>query len=307
MSMKAKAFVCLHGFGNHSGGHRPGFSAALRRAVEARLGAKTVWKEVLWDGLLGSSDSSGTLDRALPSPALARAFYEGREGDAVRARVAEAVRAAAAESGGAPVVLVGHSFGAAIAYETLARGLAPEAKSLVMLAPPMGLFNRPEMLAAHAIFGMPERREAAAARGRLGPGAVERIFNAFAAPIQAVAGLPEVKGDRLPDDVSALSLRSPEDGFAETLEPDFPDVSEREVLPPPGTRRGANHRFYWKSPDVAESVAAAAVAACSQAGEPPATAEAFELLSRAVEDSLWSAGEEFEFDEDGNIVGVSVS
>ena len=260
MSMKAKAFVCLHGFGNHSGGHRPGFSAALRRAVEARLGAKTVWKEVLWDGLLGSPDSFGTLDLALQTPALARAFYEGREGDAVRARVAEAVRAAAAESGGAPVVLVGHSFGAAIAYETLARGLAPEAKALVMLAPPMGLLNR-----------------------------------------------PEVKGDRLPDDVSALSLRSPEDWFAEPLGEAFPDVSEREVLPPPGTRRGANHRFYWKSPDVAESVAAAAVAACSQAGEPPATAEAFELLSRAVEDSLWSAGEEFEFDENGNIVGVSVS
>ena len=33
----------------------------------------------------------------------------------------------------------------------------------------------------------------------------------------------------------------------------------------------------------------------------------FELLSRTVEDSLWSAGEEFEFDEDGNIVGMSIS
>ena len=82
-----KAFLCLHGFGNHSGGRRPGFSAALRRAVEARLGAKTVWKEVLWDGLLGSPDSFGTLDLALQTPALARAFYEGREGDAVRARI----------------------------------------------------------------------------------------------------------------------------------------------------------------------------------------------------------------------------
>ena len=107
-----KAFVCLHGFGDHSGGRRPGFSAALRRSVEARLGAKTVWKEVLWDGLLGSPDSFGTLDLALPTPALARAFYEGRAGDAVRARVAEAVRAASVEAGGAPVVLVGHSLGA---------------------------------------------------------------------------------------------------------------------------------------------------------------------------------------------------
>lgn len=256
MSMKAKAFVCLHGFGNHSGGRRSGFSAALRRAVEARLGAKTVWKEVLWDGLLGSPDSFGTLDLALQTPA--RAFYEGREGDAVRARVAEAVRAASAEAGGAPVVLVGHSFGAAIAYETLARGLAPEAKSLVMLAP-MGLLNR-----------------------------------------------PEGKGSRLPDDVSALSLRSPEDWFAEPLGEAFPDVSEREVLPPPGTRGGANHKFYWADPVVAESVAAAAVAACSHAGEPPATAAEFELLSRAAEDSLWSAGQ-YELDENGDVVGGSIS
>jgi len=304
--MKMKTFVCLHGFGKHPGGRRPGFSAALRRNVEALLGAPVLWREVLWDGLLGSPDSFGTMDLALQTPALVRAFYEGRAGDAVRARVAEAVRAASAEAGGAPVVLVGHSFGAAIAYETLACGLAPEAKSLVMLAPPMGLFNRPEMLAAHAIFGMPERREAAAARGRLGPGAVERIFNAFAAPIQAVAGLPEVKGDRLPDDVSALSLRSPEDWFAEPLGEAFPDVSEREVLPPPGTRGGANHKFYWADPVVAESVAAAAVAACSHAGEPPATAAELELLSRAAEDSLWSAGQD-ELDENGDVVGGSIS
>ena len=125
--MKTKSIVCIHGFGRHPGGRKPGFSAALRRGVESRLGATTVWKEVLWDDLLGSPDSFGTLDLALQTPALVRAFYEGREGDAVRARVAEAVRAAAAEAGGAPVVLVGHSFGAAIAYETLARGLASEA------------------------------------------------------------------------------------------------------------------------------------------------------------------------------------
>lgn len=242
--MKTKSFVCLHGFGRHPGGRSPGFSAALRRNVEARFGAKTAWKEVLWDDLLGSPDSFGTLDLALQTPALVRAFYEGREGDAVRARVAEAVRAASAEAGGAPVVLVGHSFGAAIAYETLARGLAPEAKSLVMLAPPMGLFNAPGAFAA----------KVANARA---PG-LGLLVGTLAPVAGAVAGFPKVRGGRLPDGVAALSLRSPEDWFAEPLGESFPDVSEREVLPPPGTRGGANHKFYWESPDVAAAVAAAA-------------------------------------------------
>ena len=283
--MKTKSFVCLHGFGNHPGGRRPGFSAALRRSVESRLGAPVLWKEVLWDGLLGSPDSFRTMDLMLQTPALVRAFYEGREGDAVRARVAEAVRAAAAESGGAPVVLVGHSFGAAIAYETLARGLAPEAKSIVMLAPPMGLFADPGAFASKAAES-------------LAPG-LGLLAGAFAPVVGAAAGFPEVRGGRLPDDVSALSLRSPEDWFAEPLGEAFPDVSEREVLPPPGTRGGANHRFYWESPDVAESVAAAAVAAFSTAGIPAATGAESRLLARAAEDSLWSAGEEVEVDENG--------
>ena len=282
-----KAFLCIHGFGHHPGGRRPGFSESLRRGVEARLGAPAVWKEVLWDGLLGSPDSFGTMDLMLQTPALVRAFYEGREGDAVRARVAEAVRAASAEAGGAPVVLVGHSFGAAIAYETLARGLAPEAKSLVMLAPPMGLFDDPGPFAA---------KVADAKAPGLG-----LLVGALAPVAEAMADFPEVNGGRLPDGVAALSLRSPDDWFAAPLGPTFPDVSEREVLPPPGTRGGANHRFYWSSPAVAESVAAAAVAAASRAGEPPATAEEFELLSRAVEDSLWSAGEEVVEHEDGTI------
>ena len=283
--MKTKSFVCLHGFGNHPGGRKPGFSAALRRSVESCLGAPVLWKEVLWDGLLGSPDSFGTLDLALQTPALARAFYEGREGDAVRARVAEAVRAASAEAGGAPVVLVGHSFGAAIAYETLARGLAPEAKALVMLAPPMGLFADPGAFASKAAES-------------LAPG-LGLLAGAFSPVAGAVADFPEVRGGRLPDDVSALSLRSPEDWFAEPLGEAFPDVSEREVIPPPGTRGGANHRFYWESPDVAESVAAAAVAAFSAAGIPAATGAETRLLARAAEDSLWSAGEEVEVDENG--------
>ena len=291
--MKTKSFVCLHGFGNHPGGRRPGFSAALRRAVEERLGAPVLWKEVLWDGLLGSPDSFGTMDLLLQTPALVRAFYEGRAGDAVRARVAEAVRAAAAESDGAPVVLVGHSFGAAIAYETLARGLASEAKALVMLAPPMALFNNPGAFASKAAES-------------LAPG-LGLLAGAFSPVAGAVADFPEVCGGRLPDDVSALSLRSDADWFAAPLGETFPDVSEREVLPPPGTRGGANHRFYWESPDVAESVAAAAVATFSAAGIPAATGAETRLLARAAENSLWSAGEEVEVDENGNIIGMSIS
>ena len=242
--MKTKSFVCLHGFGRHPGGRQPGFSAALRRNVEARAGAPVVWREVLWDDLLGSPDSFGTMDLVLQTPALVRAFYEGREGAAVRARVAEAVRAASAEAGGAPVVLVGHSFGAAIAYETLARGLAPEAKSLVMLAPPMGLFRDPSAFAARAADSV-------------APG-LGFLAGAFAPVVGAAADFPEVRGGRLPDGVVALSLRSDADWFAAPLGEAFPDVSEREVVPPPGTRGGANHKFYWGSPEAAESVAAAA-------------------------------------------------
>ena len=250
--MKTKSFVCLHGFGNHPGGRRPGFSAALRRNVEARTGAPVVWREVLWDDLLGSPDSFGTMDLVLQTPALVRAFYEGREGDAVRARVAEAVRAASAEAGGAPVVLVGHSFGAAIAYDTLARGLAPDAKALVMLAPPMRLFADPGAFASRAA-------------GSMAPG-LGLLVGAFSSVAGAVADFPEVCGGRLPGDVAALSLRSPDDWFAAPLGEAFPDVPEREVLPPPGTRGGANHRFYWSSPEVAESVAAAAEGTRSRQG-----------------------------------------
>ena len=58
---------------------------------------------------------------------------------------------------------------------------------------------------------------------------------------------------------------------------------------------------------MAESVAAAAVAAFSAAGIPAATGAGTLLLARAAEDSLWSAGEEVEVDENGNIIGMSIS
>ena len=261
-----KAFLCIHGFGKH----QAGFSESMRRDVEALLGSRTVWKEVLWGDLLGSPASFHSATMAAETPALVRAFYEGPEGDAIRARVAQAAHAASGEAGGGPVVLIGHSLGAAIAYETLARGLAPEARALVMLAPPMGLFNHPEMFPTGA------------------------------------PGYPHVEGDRLPEDVFALSFRNPNDWFAAPLGEDFPDVSEREVLPPPGTSRGANHLFYWASQAVAESVAAAAVRAASDAGEPPATDVEYALLARAVDDSLWTPARAIR-DENGEIIGTCIS
>ena len=238
-----KAFLCIHGFGNHPGGRAPGFSSALREAVGRRLGGAVVWREVLWDDLLGSPDSFGSMNLLLQTPALVRAFYDGREGDRVRARVAEAARAASAAAGGAPVVLVGHSFGAAIAYETLARGLAPEVRSLVMLAPPMGCFNRPESLARTMA-------------GSMAPG-LGFLAGAFAPVAAPALGFPEVRGGRLPAGFPALSFRNPADYFAQPLGADFPDVAEREVVAPPGVRGGANHRFYWSSAEVAAAVAAA--------------------------------------------------
>ena len=161
-----KAFLCIHGFGKH----QAGFSESMRREVEALLGARTVWKEILWGDLLGSPASFHLATMAAETPKYVRAFYEGPEGDAVRARVAETVRTASAEADGWPVVLVGHSLGAAIAYETLARCLAPEARALVMLAPPMGLFNHPETFPT------------------------------------SPPDYPRVEGDRLPEDVFALSF-----------------------------------------------------------------------------------------------------
>jgi pimeloyl-ACP methyl ester carboxylesterase len=283
-----KAFVCIHGFGNHPGGRKHGFSHGLRDLVTALLGDdNVVWEEVIWDDLLGSPSSMSPVGLALETPALVRAFYAGEEGEAIRLRVAEAVNAASDKADFAPVVVVGHSMGGAIAYETLAEDIVSPDCSLVMLAPPMGLFNHPEeylqKAAEHLNHGI----------GKL---ANNLGMDYWMAKIRL---FPHVKGDRLPETMPAVYFRSPGDWFAVPLGEAFPDVSEREVEPPPGTHGIDNHRFYWEHPDVAASVAAAAVRAASDAGVPPSTSIEMKLFGQAVMDSLFAPGKYWE-DEDGS-------
>ena len=282
-----KTFLCIHGFGNHSGGRKNGFSYGLRDGVKALLDDNdVVWEEVLWDDLLGSPSSMSPLGLALEAPVLVRAFYEGKKGEAIRKRVKEAVNAASDKAGGAPVVVVGHSMGGAIAYEVLSEELVPSDCSLVMLAPPMGLFNHPE-----------EYLDKVARR--FGHGIRKFIRNFGLAHLAAeLAHFPHVKGDRLPETMPAVSFRSPGDWFAVPLGEAFPDVSELEVDPPHGTRGIDNHRFYWGNADVAGSVAAAAVRAASARGTSPATAMEMKLLGQAAQDSLFAPSRSWE-DKDG--------
>ena len=268
-----KAFVCIHGFGEHPSGRGHGFSSALRGNVAGVLGEEPVWDEVLWDDLLESPPTDSLVDFVRRTPEIVRKFYRGRCGRPIRERVTEAVRAASEKAEGAPVVLVGHSFGGAIAYDVMARGMAPEAKALVMLAPPMGLFNHPEEFvrsaAGHGVAG------ALAALG------LDRMASHS-------VGFPEVKGGRLADGIAALSIRSDRDWFAVSLAPEFHDVSEITVEPPRGTRGSANHRFYWRSLEVAEDVAAEAVSANIGAGAKPTTKLELDLQVRAVDNSLFT-------------------
>lgn len=283
-----KAFLCIHGFGNHPGGRKNGFSYGLRDGVKALLGDDIVWEEVLWDDLLGSPSSMSPVELVLEAPGLVRAFYKGAEGEAIRSRVADAIDGASGKAGGAPVVVVGHSMGGAIAYETLVRASAPAAGTLVMLAPPMGLFNRPEEY-LHRALG---------ARGHGLRGLVANLGHLAA----RAAHFPHVTGGRLPETIPAIYFSSPDDWLAAPLGEEFFDVSALEVKPPHGTHGSGNHRFYWRSPDVAASVAAAAVRAASDAGEPPATELERELWARAVNDSLFTP-EHVEIGEDGEECG----
>jgi pimeloyl-ACP methyl ester carboxylesterase len=269
-----KAFVCIHGFGHHHGGRRHGFSSALCENVAQVLEEEPVWEEVLWDDLLESPPTDSLVEFVRRTPEIVRKFYRGRCGRPIRERVAEMVRVASKKANGAPIVLVGHSFGGAIAYDVLARRQAPEVKALVMLAPPMGLFNHPEEFvrsaAGHGVAG------ALAAIG----------LDKMAAHI---VGFPKVRGGRLGDDIAvALSIRSDSDWFAVSLAPEFHDVSEITAKPPRGTRGSANHRFYWRSPEVAEDVAGAAVLANLNAGAEPTTKRELDLQVRTAMNSLYT-------------------
>lgn len=287
-----KAFVSIHGFGMHPGGMKHGFSSALRDNVQDLLGYEVVWEEVLWNDLLPSPDSKSPLDLMLQTSREVKRFFKGLHGRAIRMRIAETVRAAAEKAGGAPVVLIGHSFGGVIAYDIMARQQAPEARALVMLAPPMGLFHHPEEFLRNAA-GHCGREEQIAALG------LDKIS-------ATISSFPHVRGGRLPEDLPALSIRSESDWFAVSLAPEFHDVSEIDVKPPRGTRESSLHSFYWKSPEVARSVAAKAVEAATDAGIPPATSIEMELQCQAVMESLY-APPRMIYSKDGSICGCEIS
>lgn len=155
----------------------------------------------------------------------------------------------------------------------------------------MGLFNEPGEYLRNALRSKGHGLDGLA--GRLG---LDHLA-------KGLAHFPHVEGGRLPETIPAIYFRSPDDWFAEPLGEAFPDVSELEVKPPRGTHGIGNHRFYWESPVVAASVAAAAVRAASDTGVPPATEIEMELLARAVNDSLFMS-EHVEIDEDGEEIFV---
>lgn len=290
-----RAFVCIHGFGSGPDVSEPGFSSALRDNVRKALGGEEiVWEEVFWGDLLESPPTDSLLEFMRRVPEMVRKFYKSAEGRAIRERVGEAVGAASRKAGGTSVTLVGHSFGAAIAYETIARRKAPEAKGIVMLAPPMGLFNNPREF----LFEVKEK-------GIACRGLATALGLGRKPPEEAV--FPKVKGNRLPSSVSAVSWRCIDDLFAMGLEPDFYEVSELRVNLPKGVRGSGKHRFYWRSPRVAKSVAAMSVSSSvmvsgSSKFLPTLSGREWELMSVSIQESLFKPPRPI-YDRHGNEVG----
>ncbi len=232
-----KSVVCIHGFGRHQGGRQAGFSSALRTAVEGRLGAGVVWSEVLWDDLLGSPDISSSVAMLRDAHRAVCSFYTGNAGTAIRQRVQGIVADAAAKANGG-VVLVGHSFGAAIAYDIVARGLAPDVRDLLMMGAPMGLIRHPDLLVRN-MLGDKMR----------GFGGLLNVAGAVAAQI---SGMADVDFGQLPAGVRAVAFRNPDDKLSADLVSEFPNVECRMVAPPPGTHGLEHHRLYWHHEDVAD-------------------------------------------------------
>ena len=232
-----KSVVCIHGFGRHPGGRQAGFSSALRTAVEGRLGSEVAWSEVLWDDLLGSPDISSSASMLIDAHKAVCSFCNGNAGVAIRQRVRGVVADAAARANGG-VVLVGHSFGAAIAYDVVARGLAPDVRDLLMMGAPMGLIRRPDLLVGNMLGGKMH-----------GLGGVLNIVGAITAKI---SGMAEVDFGQLPDGVRAVAFRNQEDKLSADLGPAFPNVESRMVVPPTGTHGLEHHRLYWYHEDIVD-------------------------------------------------------
>ena len=233
-----KSVVCIHGFGRHPGGRQSGFSSALRTAVVELLGSEVAWSEVLWDDLLASPDISSSASMLIDAHKAVCSFYNGNAGTAIRQRVRGALADASARADDGGVVLLGHSFGAAIAYDVVARGLAPDVRDLLMMGAPMGLIRHPDMLARNMLGGKMH-----------GLGGVLHIVGAVAAQI---SGMADVDFGQLPGGVRAVAFRNPKDKLSAGLGAEFPDVECRMVAPLPGTRGLEHHRLYWYHEDVAD-------------------------------------------------------
>ena len=235
-----KAVVCIHGFGGHAGGQQTGFSLELRRAAEERLGAEIPWLEALWNDLLDSPDISSSVSMLLESYRAVNAYYKGDAGNAIRARVCDVVAEASAKSQEG-VVLVGYSFGAAIAYDVAARGLVPNVRELILMGSPMGLIRQPELLVKTMLGGKMQ-----------GMGSLMGLLGGITAQ---VAGMANIDFGRLPAGVNAVAFRNPEDILTVDFGDALHNVEQREIAAPQGTKGFEHHRLYWYHPDIADWLA----------------------------------------------------